>query len=116
VFRTVGSGIAFPFQSWPILRINGAGRYFVVDRRRYFVFTPSQVRVHNEIGEEETAYDAQGVSFEKQPYDWFRRLVGFGAGDLRVRVGGQWLEIPNVVRVGRRLGAIETLLRTRDVQ
>lgn len=89
---------------------------FVVDRRTYVVFSLSQVRVHHAIGEEERVYDTGGVSFEKAPYDWFRWLVGFGAGDLRVRVaGGQVIEIPNVVRVGRQLDAIETLLRTKDV-
>jgi hypothetical protein len=88
---------------------------FVVDRRRYVVFSLSQVRVHNEVGEQEQAYDTGGIAFEKEQYDWFRRLVGFGAGDLRVRVGGEWVEVRNVVRVGRRLAAIERLLRTKDV-
>jgi hypothetical protein len=88
---------------------------FVVDRRRYVVFSLSQVRVHHEIGEEEQAYDTVGLALEKEPYDWFRRVVGFGAGDLRVRVGGQWIEVRNVVRVGRQLEVIERLLRTKDV-
>jgi hypothetical protein len=87
----------------------------VADRRRYIVFGQSQVLVHHEIGEEEQAYDTVGIAFEKAPYDWFRWVVGFGAGDLRVRVGGQWIEIPNVVRVGPRLAAIERMLRTKDV-
>jgi hypothetical protein len=87
----------------------------IVDRRKFVVFSLSQVRVHNEIGEEEKAYDTIGIAFEKEQYDWFRRLVGFGAGDLRVRVGGQWIEIRNVLHVGRRLDAIEKLLRTKDV-
>jgi hypothetical protein len=88
---------------------------FVVDRRRYVVFSLSQVRVHNEVGGQEQAYDTGGIAFEKEQYDWFRRLVGFGAGDLRVRVGGQWIEVRNVVHVGRRLNGIERLLRTKDV-
>jgi hypothetical protein len=89
---------------------------FVADRRTYVVFSLGQVRVHNEIGEEERAYDAGGVSFEKAPYDWFRWLVGFGAGDLRVKVRGEVIQIPNVVHVGRRLDAIEVLLRIKDVE
>jgi hypothetical protein len=87
----------------------------VVDRRKFVVFSLSQVRVHNEIGEQEQAYDTIGIAFEKEQYDWFRRLVGFGAGDLRVRVGGQWIQVRNVVHVGRRLDDIERLLRTKDV-
>jgi hypothetical protein len=89
---------------------------FIVDRRRYVVFSMSQVRVHNDIGEQEQVYDTGGIAFEKEQYDWFRRLIGFGAGDLRVRVGGQWVEIPNVIHVGRQIEAIETLLRTKDVE
>jgi hypothetical protein len=91
-------------------------QFFVADRLAYVVFSLSQLRMHYAIGEEERAYDAGGVSFEKAPYDWFRWVVGFGAGDLRVRVGGQLIEIPNVIHVGRRLAAIETLLRTKDVE
>jgi hypothetical protein len=34
---------------------------------------------------------------------------------LRVRIGGQWIDVRNVVHVGRRLDAIERLLRTKDV-
>jgi hypothetical protein len=74
------------------------------------------VRVHNEIGEEEQACDTLGIAFEKAPYDWFRWLFGLGAGDLRVRVGGQWLEIPNVIGVDRQLDTIEALLRIKDVE
>lgn len=89
---------------------------FVVDRRTFVTFSPSQVRIHCEIGEEEKVYDAGGLSLEKAPYDWFRWLVGFGAGDVHVRVGGQLIEIPNVIHVGRQLDAIERLLRTKDVE
>jgi hypothetical protein len=91
-------------------------QFFVVDRRTYVVFSLGQVRVHYEIGEEEQAYDTVGMSFEKAPYDWFRWLVGFGAGDLRVKVRGEVIQIPNVVHVGRRLDAIEVLLRIKDVE
>ena len=80
---------------------------FIVDRRTFVTFSMSQVRIHYAIGEEEKVYDAGGVTLEKAPYDWFRWLVGFGAGDVRVRVSGQLIEIPNVIHVGRRLDAIE---------
>jgi hypothetical protein len=90
-------------------------QFFVVDRRSYVVFSLGQVRVHYEIGEEEKAYDTAGMSFEKAPYDWFRWLVGFGAGDLRVKVRGEVIHLPNVIHVGRRLDAIEVLLRIKDV-
>jgi hypothetical protein len=88
---------------------------FIVDRRKYVEFSLSQIRVHHEVGEQEQAYDTAGLALEKEQYDWFRRVVGFGAGDLRIRVGGQWIEVRNVVHVGRRLAAIERLMRTKDV-
>lgn len=92
-------------------------QFFVVDRRSYVSFTFSQIGIHYTIGQEEKVYDAAGASFEKAPYDWFRWLVGFGAGDLRIRLGGgHVIEIPNVIHVNRRLAAIEKLLRTRDVE
>lgn len=92
-------------------------QFFVVDRRTYVIFSMSQIRIHYAIGEEEKAYDTMGVSFEKVPYDWFRWLVGLGAGDLRIRLpSGQVIEISNVVHLGRRLQRIETLLRTKDVE
>ncbi len=92
--------------------------FFVVDRQIYVVFSMSQVRMHNRILEEERAFDSGGLAFQKQEYDWFRWLVGFGAGDVILRVGGaspQIIELPNVIHVGRRLQQIERLLRTKDV-
>jgi hypothetical protein len=91
---------------------------FVFDRRTHVVFSVGQVRVHDELGEQEKVYDTGSIAFEKRPYDWFRWLVGYGAGDLLIRIGGpqpQVIELPNVVRVGKRLHEVEARLRTRDV-
>jgi hypothetical protein len=92
---------------------------FFLDRRTYIVFAASQLRVCDRLGEAEKVFDASSVTFEKQPYDWFRRLVGFGAGDLIVRAGGpaaQSFEMPNVVHIERWLNRIEQRLKTRDVE
>jgi hypothetical protein len=94
-------------------------RFAVTDRLTYVVFSPSQVRLLNRIGQEEQVYDTAGVVFEKRPYDWFRYLVGFGAGDIRIRVGGaagHTIDLPNVPHVHRRLRLIESLLRIKDVE
>lgn len=91
---------------------------FVLDRRTCLIVALGQVRFRDELGDEEKAYDSGTVAFEKRPYDWFRWLVGFGAGDLVVRTGGpqpQTVELPNVVGVGHWLDQIEERLRTRDV-
>jgi len=92
--------------------------FFVFDRRTYMVFSVGQIRLRDRLGEEERAYDTSGVAFEKRPYDWFRRVIGFGAGDMVLRIGGphpQIVELPNVVRVGKRLHVMEDRLRTKEV-
>jgi len=91
---------------------------FVFDRRTYLIFQPGQVRVRDELGDAEKVFDTWTVTFEKKPYDWFRWLVGIGAGDIVLRTGGahpQIIELPNVVRVGKRLAAMQVRMRTRDV-
>jgi hypothetical protein len=91
---------------------------FVFDRRTFLVFSVGQIRLHDELGEEEKAYDVTGLVFEKRQYDWFRWLVGFGAGDMVIRTGGshpQVVELRNVIRVGKQLGLMEERLRSKDV-
>jgi lysylphosphatidylglycerol synthetase-like protein (DUF2156 family) len=91
---------------------------FVFDRRTYLTFSVGQIRMRDELGDQEKAFDTHSIAFEKRPYDWFRWLVGFGAGDMVMRVGGpqpQTIELPNVVCLGKRLHAMEERLRTRDV-
>jgi hypothetical protein len=91
---------------------------FVFDRRTYMVFSAGQIRIRDELGSGEKVFDAWNASFEKKQYDWFRRLVGWGAGDLVVRTGGasrEVFELPNVSRVGKWLWQIEERLKTRDV-
>lgn len=91
---------------------------FVLDRRTYMVFSVGQVRLKDELGDQEKAFDTASVFFEKKQYDWFRWLVGFGAGDMIVRIGGAHphvFELSNVIGVGRSLQAMEARLRIRNV-
>jgi len=91
---------------------------FFFDRRTYMVFSTGQVRIRDELGEAEKVHDTMTLTFEKAPYDWLRFLAGLGAGDLVVRAGGANpanYQLPNVVRVGRKMALIEERLRTRDV-
>jgi hypothetical protein len=100
------------------LLVAWAAAVFVFDRRTYLVFSVGQVRVRDELGAAENAYDTTGILFEKRQFDWFRWLVGFGAGDMVIRTGGanpRVLELPNVIRVGTRLRTMEDRLRTKDV-
>ncbi len=90
---------------------------FFFDRQTYMIFTPSQLRVCQEIGSGETAYDTQGMTIEKHRYDLFRHwILGLGSGDLTIRTSGaqaHTFEMHNVLNVGSKLQAIENMQRER---
>jgi hypothetical protein len=91
---------------------------FVMDRQTYMIFTPGQVRVRLEIGGGEDVYDTAGMVFYKQRSDLFRHWVlGFGSGDLVLRPAGLGyaLELPNVLRVGRKVKQIEQMVKEKVV-
>jgi hypothetical protein len=89
------------------------------DRRTYMVFTPGQMRVCQEIGSGEVAYDTLGVVVAKRRSGLFRHwLLGFGSGDLLVKTAGanaQNFEMHNVLFVGSKLKLIQQMLQTREV-
>jgi len=91
---------------------------FVYDHYTYLIFSRGQVRIRKEIGDGETAIDASGVSLEKKRDDFFRHwLLGFGAGDLRVKMPGNngEFELCNVFGVNWKLGKIQDMLREKEV-
>jgi hypothetical protein len=91
---------------------------FIFDRQTYMIFTPGQVRVRLEIGGGEIVYDTAGMVFHKERSDLFRHWVlGFGSGDLVVRPAGlgHALELPNVLRVGKKVKQIEQLVKEKMV-
>jgi hypothetical protein len=88
------------------------------DRQVYMIFTPGQLKVRLEIGGGETAYETTGMVFHKQRSDLFRHwILGFGSGDLVISPGQtrEVLEMHNVLNVGRRVRAIERMLKEREV-
>jgi len=93
--------------------------FFFFDRQVYMIFTPGSLRVRLEIGDGETAYDTTGMTIEKKRSDLFRHwILGLGSGDLIVKTSGAMahhFDLPNVLALGRRVGEIEELLRTRNV-
>jgi hypothetical protein len=92
--------------------------FIFMDRQIYMIFTPGQVRMRLEIGGGETVYDTTGMVFHKKRSDLFRHLVlGFGSGDLEIRPSGghQQIELPNVMRVGRRVKEIERFIKEKAV-
>jgi len=89
------------------------------DRQMYMVFVPGQLRVCQEIGSGEVAYDTMGMVVAKKRSDLFRHwLLGFGSGDLLVKTAGahaQQIEMQNVLFVGSKLKLIQDMLQMREV-
>lgn len=123
----------FFYVSFLDIRINAAG-YLVIstvlftlwliimllfDRQVYMVFTPGQLRVRQEIGDAESAFDTAGMTIQKQRSDLFRHwILGIGSGDLIVKTAGahpQEFHMPNVLFIGRKVAEIEEMLRQRQV-
>jgi hypothetical protein len=90
---------------------------FFFDRQTYMIFTPSQLRVCQEIGAGETAYDTTGMTIEKHRYDLFRHwILGLGSGDMTIRTSGaqaHTFEMHNVLNVSSKLQAVENMQRER---
>lgn len=93
--------------------------FIFFDRQIYMIFTPGQLRVRQEIGGAETAYDTTGMTIQKQRSDLFRHwILGLGSGDLIVRTAGaqaHYFEKDNVLFIGRKVKEIEEMLRSRQV-
>jgi hypothetical protein len=91
----------------------------VYDRQIYMVFTPGQLRVHQNIGGGEVAYDTLGMVVSKQRSDLFRHwLLGMGSGDLLVKTSGtnaQEFQMPNVLFVGSKIQMIQRMVQQREV-
>jgi len=87
------------------------------DKQVYIVFEPGQFRVCTEIGGGEKVYDATGLTLERQKGDLFRHyILGLGSGDLIVKTHGaqaHHFDLPNVLFIGRKLQAIERVVRAR---
>ena len=93
--------------------------FLVFDSQIYMVFTPGQLRVHEEIGGGESAYDTAGMIIQKQRNDLFRHwILGLGSGDLLVTTSGataHHFNLPNVLFVGHKVKLIEDMLREKPV-
>jgi hypothetical protein len=91
----------------------------IFDRQSYMVFTPGQLRVHQNIGGGEVAYDTLGMVVEKRRSDLFRHwILGIGSGDLMVKTAGansQQFQMPNVLFIGSKLQLIQQMLQQREV-
>lgn len=69
------------------------------------------------IGGQARSYDTNGLVFERQGQDLFHDIIlGLGAGDLTLKIGGsneETIQIPNVLFVNRKVKAIERLIAVK---
>src|SRR5262249_21631020 len=88
---------------------------FFFDKQVYMIFTRGRLRVREEIGGGETAYDTRGMVVQHLRDDLFRHwILGLGSGDLVVRTSGAHsheFRLSNVLFVGRKLQIIEEMQR-----
>jgi hypothetical protein len=88
---------------------------FFFDKQVYMIFTPGMLKVREEIGGGETAYDTRGMVVQHLRDDLFRHwILGLGSGDLVVRTSGAHsheFRLSNVLFVGRKLQIIEEMQR-----
>lgn len=90
--------------------------FFIFDRLTYWRIRPGQMTEEHLIGGEAVTFDTNGLRFQKLGSDFFRVLLGFGAGDLKATTSGDHgttIEISNVVLVGRKVEAIERLISVK---
>lgn len=92
---------------------------FVYDRAHYIVFDQGQIRYVREVGDAEVAHQSEGAIVEKKRNDFFRHwLLGFGTGDLKIRLGGphgQTIELENVIAINSKLPLIQRLIKEKAV-
>jgi hypothetical protein len=90
--------------------------FFVFDRLTYWRIRPGQMTEEHLIGGGAESFDTNGLRFEKLGSDFFRMVLGFGAGDLKATTTGDrgtTIEIPNVVLVSRKVRSIERLISVK---
>ena len=92
--------------------------FFVFDRLTIWRVRPGQIIEEHLIGGQARSYDANGVVFERRGQDLFHDIIlGFGAGDLTLKIGGshheETIQIPNVLFVDRKMKAIEKLIAVK---
>ena len=90
--------------------------FFVFDRMTYWRIRPGQMTEESLIGGGAESYDTHGLRFQKLSSDFFRAMLGFGAGDLKATMAGEngaTIELAKVVFVDRKVHAIEKLIAVK---
>lgn len=87
--------------------------FFVFDRLSYWRIRPGQLTREHPIGGGAESFDTRGLRFQKQSYDFFRLILGFGAADLKVTLpdGSETvLQLHNVPFAESKVNTIEKLI------
>ena len=90
--------------------------FFVFDRLTYWRVRPGQMTEEHLIGGGAQSFDTHGLHFQKLSSDFFRAMLGFGAGDLKATTPGEQgaaIELKNVLFVSRKVDAIERLIAVK---
>ena len=90
--------------------------FFVFDRMTYWRIRPGQMTEEHLIGGGAESYDTNGLHFQKLGSDFFRAMLGLGAGDLKATMAGEHgaaIELANVLFVDRKVHAIEKLISVK---
>jgi hypothetical protein len=91
--------------------------FFVFDRLIVWRIRPGQMVEERLIGGQARSYDTNGLVFERRGQDLFHDIIlGLGAGDLTLTIGGaneETIQIPNVLFVKSKVKAIERLISVK---
>ena len=90
--------------------------FFVFDRLTYWRIRPGQMTEEHMIGGAAQSFDTNGLRFQKLSSDFFRAILGFGAGDIKATMAGDRaaaIELPNVIFVDRKVQAIDKLIAVK---
>jgi hypothetical protein len=90
--------------------------FFVFDRLTYWRIRPGQMTEEHLIGGGAESFDTNGLRFQKLGADFFRALLGLGAGDLKATMAGDRgpaIELTNVIFADSKVHAIEKLISVK---
>jgi hypothetical protein len=97
-----------------LLFLAWASTVFGFDRLSYWEATPGQLTYKTVLGAGSKSYNARGIVLQKHRNDLFRHwLLGIGSGDLLIHLSGaspEQIEVPNVLFIGSKLGAVQRLI------